>query len=51
MTMKPSTQSRHQRGHAADTIFHHDRPVTPALSHVLENRTYPLTQAGHPRNS
>ena len=31
VTMKTSTQSRHQRGHAADVIFHHDHPVAPAL--------------------
>ena len=46
--MKSSAQSRHQRGHAADAIFHHGRPVTPALSHVLENRTCPLHASRSP---
>ena len=30
VTMKASTQSRHQRGHAADVTFHDDRLVAPA---------------------
>ena len=45
VTMKASTQSRHQRGHAANVILHHDRLVAPAPGPGSQEHHRPTRQA------
>ena len=46
VTMKASTQSRHQRGRAADVILHHECPVALAPDSGSQERDRPSPSAG-----